>query len=149
MTGGTLIVIFPTGKIGGTFPASASGDALISSGNCERSPVPGQTFCDLLHIAPHSSSSQLYRAKALLRKMIVDCRLVIIILLLLLVPLFYNYLPWKKKQQSHQPKMAMRQPKAEKRKEDRQTDSLEQKVCPGTGERSQLPELISASPLAV
>ena len=110
--------------------------------------LPHKEIGDLLHIAPHSSSSQLYRAKALLRKMIVDCRLVIIILLLLLVPLFYNYLPWKKKQQSHQPKMAMRQPKAEKRKEDRQTDSLEQKVCPGTGERSQLPELISASPLA-
>ena len=110
--------------------------------------LPHKEIGDLLHIAPHSSSSQLHRAKALLKKMIVDCRLVIIMLLLLLIPLFYNYLPWKKKQQSHQPKIAVRQPKAEKREEDRQTDSQEQELRSGTGERSQLPELISAPPLA-
>ena len=80
--------------------------------------------------------------------MIVDCRLVILMLLLLLIPLFYNYLPWKKKQQSYQPKIAVRQPKAEKREEDRQTDSLEQELRSGIGERSQLPGLISAPPLA-
>ena len=44
--------------------------------------------------------------------------------------------------------MAMRQPKAEKRKEDKQTHSRKQKVRPGTGERSKLPGLISPPPLA-
>lgn len=43
---------------------------------------------DLLNIAPHSSSSQLHRAKALLKKMIVNYRLILILLLLFFIPLF-------------------------------------------------------------
>lgn len=109
--------------------------------------LPHKEIGDLLNIAPHSSSSQLHRAKALLKKMIADCRLVIILMLLFLIPLFYNYLPWRKKQQSHQLKMAVRQPKAEKREEDKSADSLEQVVRYSVGERSQLPGLISAPPL--
>lgn len=105
---------------------------------------------DLLHIAPHSSSSQLYRAKVLLKKMIADGRWVLIVLLLLLAPLFYHYLPWKKKQQSHRPKMAVRQVKTGKEEEEKPEDVPDGKTRPAEGERLPLPQsLDSPSPVAV
>lgn len=49
----------------------------------------------LLNIAPHSSSSQLFRAKTLLKKMIIDYRLMLLLLLLFLVPMLQDYLYYK------------------------------------------------------
>lgn len=58
-----------------------------------------------LNIAPHSSSSQLFRAKTLLKKMIRDYRLTVLIALLFILPMMHDYLyykdrGWKDKQQS-------------------------------------------------
>ncbi|WP_455585135.1 sigma-70 family RNA polymerase sigma factor [Bacteroides sp.] len=106
---------------------------------------------DLLNIAPHSSSSQLYRAKALLRKMIANYRLILILLLLFLIPLFDNHVYWKR--QSYLSKITIRQAKAERRQESKQTDSPEQvtshpreTVRHREEERLQLPELAIAPP---
>lgn len=99
---------------------------------------------DLLNIAPHSSSSQLHRAKVLLKKMISNARLMLLLLLLFLIPLFYNPVHWKKRQQSHLPKVVAQKEKAEKREEDEQTGSLEQVIHHREGERLQLPELTIA-----
>ncbi|MEG2599960.1 MAG: sigma-70 family RNA polymerase sigma factor [Muribaculaceae bacterium] len=46
-------------------------------------------IADLLHIAPHSSSSQLYRAKKYLKKMIIQYQYQILSLALLLIPICY------------------------------------------------------------
>lgn len=46
----------------------------------------------LLNIAPHSSSSQLSRAKGLLKKMIASYRMSIVLFILVLVPVFCGYL---------------------------------------------------------
>lgn len=51
----------------------------------------------LLGIAPHSSSSQLVRAKAMLRKMLQEHRLLIVLLVFLLFPSVYDYLYREKK----------------------------------------------------
>lgn len=59
----------------------------------------------LLHIAPHSSSSQLSRAKSLLKKMMTDYRLILILLLLFLSPLFYHPSFWKKKEKKVKEKL--------------------------------------------
>lgn len=56
-----------------------------------------QEIGDLLGIAPHSSSSQLVRAKAMLRKMLKEYRLLIVLLLFLLFPSVYDYLYREKK----------------------------------------------------
>lgn len=58
-----------------------------------------------LNIAPHSSSSQLFRAKTLLKKMIRDYRLTVLIALLFIFPVLHDYLyykdrDWKDKQLS-------------------------------------------------
>lgn len=47
---------------------------------------------DLLGIAPHSSSSQLFRAKILLKKMLAGYRVFIVLTVLLLFPTLYDYL---------------------------------------------------------
>lgn len=46
-------------------------------------------IAELLHIAPHSSSSQLHRAKEYLKRMIVNYHYVLLIFILLLVPIGY------------------------------------------------------------
>lgn len=46
----------------------------------------------LLGIAPHSSSSQLFRAKALLRKLLAEYRIFIVLILLFLFPMLHDYL---------------------------------------------------------
>lgn len=56
-----------------------------------------QEIGDLLGIAPHSSSSQLVRAKAMLRKMLKEYRLLIVLLLFLLFPSVYDYFYREKK----------------------------------------------------
>lgn len=53
--------------------------------------LPHKEIGELLHIAPHSSSSQLSRAKLLLKKMINEHRLALLLLLLSFVPLLYKY----------------------------------------------------------
>ena len=52
---------------------------------------------DLLGIAPHSSSSQLFRAKILLKKMLAGYRVFIVLTVLLLFPTLYDYLYREKK----------------------------------------------------
>ena len=52
---------------------------------------------DLLGIAPHSSSSQLFRAKILLKKMLAGYRVFIVLTALLLFPTLYDYLYREKK----------------------------------------------------
>lgn len=49
-------------------------------------------IAELLHIAPHSSSSQLSRAKGLLKKMIADYKMSLALFILVLIPLFCGYL---------------------------------------------------------
>lgn len=51
-------------------------------------------IADLLHIEPHSSSSQFFRAKEQLKKMIIEYRAQLILLVLLLLPLG-DFLLWK------------------------------------------------------
>lgn len=65
----------------------------------------------LLNIAPHSSSSQLFRAKTLLKKMISNYRLTILLLLLFLVPMLHDYLYYKDRK--HLSKVTIRQKKTE------------------------------------
>lgn len=109
--------------------------------------LPHKEIGNLLNIAPHSSSSQLHRAKALLKKMIADYRVALILLLLFLIPLFYKRVSWKK-QPGPLPKV-VNQAKVEKEPEDKQTDSPQQ--IAGLGEREterlQLVEPILAPPL--
>lgn len=83
--------------------------------------LPHKEIGDLLNIAPHSSSSQLHRAKALLKKMLIDYRIALILLLLFLIPLFYKRMHWKK-QPSPLPKMT-NLPKVEKEQDGKQTES--------------------------
>lgn len=83
--------------------------------------LPHKEIGNLLNIAPHSSSSQLYRAKALLKKMLIDYRIALILLLLFLIPLFYKRMHWKK-QPSPLPKVA-NLPKVKKEQEGKQTES--------------------------
>lgn len=83
--------------------------------------LPHKEIGDLLNIAPHSSSSQLHRAKALLKKMLIDYRIALILLLLFLIPLFYKRMHWKK-QPSPLAKVA-NQAKVEKGQEDKRTDT--------------------------
>lgn len=92
--------------------------------------LPHKEIGDLPNIAPHSSSSQLHRAKALLKKMLIDYRIALILLLLFLIPLFYKRMHWKK-QPSPLYEVA-NQAKVEKDQEDKRTDT---------------PELIPAPPL--
>lgn len=49
-------------------------------------------IAELLHIAPHSSSSQLSRAKGLLKKMIADYKMSLALFILVLIPVFCGYL---------------------------------------------------------
>lgn len=98
---------------------------------------------DLLNIAPHSSSSQLHRAKALLKKMIVNYRLILILLLLFFIPLFNFHDHWKK--QNCLSKLVIRQTKAEKKQETKQTDSSEQPVRHKDKYR-QLPDMAITPP---
>lgn len=97
----------------------------------------------LLNIAPHSSSSQLYRAKALLKKMIAGYRLILILLLLFLLPLFDNHVYRKK--QNYLSEIAIRQNKSEEEQKDRQANSPKQAAY-YKEERLQLPELLITPP---
>ena len=78
---------------------------------------------ELLGIAPHSSSSQLFRAKALLRKMLTGYRVVIVLVLLLLFPMLYEYLHKEKRtiafKEIRSTGTATQYPKTEKRPEER------------------------------
>lgn len=109
--------------------------------------LPHKEIGNLLNIAPHSSSSQLHRAKALLKKMIADYRIVLILLLLFLIPLFYKRVHWRK-QQNHLPEIE-NHAKVEAKPEDEQTDSPKQMAGRGEreAERLQLPKLILTPPL--
>lgn len=49
-------------------------------------------IAELLNIAPHSSSSQLSRAKGLLKKMIADYRMSLVLFVLVLIPIIGGYL---------------------------------------------------------
>lgn len=109
--------------------------------------LPHKEIGNLLNIAPHSSSSQLHRAKALLKKMIADYRIVLILLLLFLIPLFYKRVHWRK-QQNHLSEIE-NHAKVEAKPEDEQTDSPKQMAGRGEreAERLQLPKLILTPPL--
>lgn len=98
----------------------------------------------LLNIAPHSSSSQLYRAKALLKKMIAGYRFILILLLLFLLPLFDNHVCWKK--QNYLSKVIIRQNKSEEEQKDKQVNASEQIVYYKKEEHLQLPELLITPP---
>lgn len=98
---------------------------------------------NLLNIAPHSSSSQLHRAKTLLKKMIINYRLILILLLLFLIPLFDPHIHWKKP--NCLSKLAIRQTKAEKKPKDKQTDSPVRAIH-HKGKRLQLPDMTITPP---
>lgn len=103
--------------------------------------LPHKEIGDLLNIAPHSSSSQLFRAKAMLKKMILNYRLILILLLLFLIPLFYNPIYWKKKQ-SYSSKTIALYPKDEK--ENLPANSPQPEICYRKDVPLQLPALTIA-----
>ncbi len=106
--------------------------------------LPHKEIGDLLNIAPHSSSSQLYRAKSLLKKMLGEYRLLLVLLLLLLVPLFYKYVYRWPRQQKLPPKDLVQQAETNKKEGDKQIDSPEPVVLSGKVERPQLSEMLIA-----
>ena len=106
--------------------------------------LPHKEIGDLLNIAPHSSSSQLYRAKSLLKKMLGEYRLLLVLLLLLLVPLFYKYVYRWPRQQKLPPKDLVQQAETNKKEVDKQIDSPEPVVLSGKAERPQLSEMLIA-----
>lgn len=105
--------------------------------------LPHKEIGDLLNIAPHSSSSQLYRAKAMLKKMILNYRLILILLLLFLIPLFYNPIYWKKKQ-SYSSKTRALYLKDEKEQENLLANSTQPEICYRKDVPLQLPALTIA-----
>lgn len=104
--------------------------------------LPHKEIGDLLNIAPHSSSSQLYRAKSLLKKMLGEYRLLLVLLLLLLVPLFYKYVYRWPRQQKLPPKDLVQQAETNKKEGDKQIDSPEPVILSGKAERPQLSEML-------
>ena len=106
--------------------------------------LPHKEIGDLLNIAPHSSSSQLYRAKSLLKKMLGEYRLLLVLLLLLLVPLFYKYVYRWPRQQKLPLKDLVQQAETNKKEVDKQIDSPEPVVLSGKAERPQLSEMLIA-----
>lgn len=109
--------------------------------------LPHKEIGDLLNIAPHSSSSQLHRAKSLLKKMIENARLLLLLLLLLLVPLFYKYVYRSLRQPSHQPEVMGERIKTDKKEEER-NDYSEPAPPSGGNESRLLPNPPSTPPLA-
>ncbi len=79
----------------------------------------------LLNIAPHSSSSQLFRAKGLLKKMISDYKQILILVILFLFPMIHDYLDWKRRdtKTNHWAKNVIRKSKIEKKPENENTIS--------------------------
>lgn len=79
----------------------------------------------LLNIAPHSSSSQLFRAKGLLKKMISDYKLILILVILFLFPMIHDYLDWKRRdtKANYWAKNVIRKSKIEKKPENENTIS--------------------------
>ena len=108
---------------------------------------PHKEIGSLLNIAPHSSSSQLYRAKSLLKKMIGEYRLVLVLLLILFVPLFYKYVCRWPRQQKQQPKGLVQQMETVQKKENEQSDSTELVIFSGKTERPQQSEMLVAPSL--
>ena len=80
----------------------------------------------LLNIAPHSSSSQLFRAKGLLKKMISDYKQILILVILFLFPMIHDYLDWKRRdtKTNHWAKNVIRKSKIEKKPENENTISF-------------------------
>ena len=109
--------------------------------------LPHKEIGNLLNIASHSSSSQLYRAKSLLKKMIGECRLVLVLLLILFVPLFYKYVCRWPRQQKQQPKDLLQQMETVQKKENEQSDSTEPVILSGKAERPQQSEMLVAPSL--
>lgn len=109
--------------------------------------LPHKEIGKLLNIAPHSSSSQLYRAKAMLKKLLLNYRLILILLLLLLIPLFYNPTYWKKKQ-SYSSKIVLPSLKEEKKQANILANSHQPEICCPKDVHLQLPALTIA-PLPV
>ena len=109
--------------------------------------LPHKEIGDLLNIAPHSSSSQLYRAKAMLKKMILNYRFILILLLLLLIPLFYNPV-YRKKRQNDSSKIVTPYLKEEKIPENTQVNSPLPEIYCRRDVHTQLPALTIA-PLPV
>nr|WP_129731667.1 sigma-70 family RNA polymerase sigma factor [Parabacteroides goldsteinii] len=109
--------------------------------------LPHKEIGSLLNIAPHSSSSQLYRAKSLLKKMIGEHRLVLVLLLILFVPLFYKYVCRWPRQQKQQPKGLVQQMETVQKKENEQSDSTELVILSGKTERPQQSEMLVAPSL--
>lgn len=109
--------------------------------------LPHKEIGNLLNIASHSSSSQLYRAKSLLKKMIGEYRLVLVLLLILFVPLFYKYVCRWPRQQKQQPKDLLQQMETAQKKKDEQIDSPEPVILSGKAERPQQSEMLVAPSL--
>ncbi|MCL3853650.1 sigma-70 family RNA polymerase sigma factor [Parabacteroides sp. GYB001] len=109
--------------------------------------LPHKEIGNLLNIASHSSSSQLYRAKSLLKKMIGEYRLVLVLLLILFVPLFYKYVCRWPRQQKQQPKDLLQQMETVQKKENEQSDSTEPVILSGKAERPQQSEMLVAPSL--
>lgn len=109
--------------------------------------LPHKEIGNLLNIASHSSSSQLYRAKSLLKKMIGEYRLVLVLLLILFVPLFYKYVCRWPRQQKQQPKDLLQQMETVQKKENEQSDSTEPVILSGKAERPQQLEMLVAPSL--
>lgn len=103
--------------------------------------LPHKEIGELLNIAPHSSSSQLYRAKAMLKKILLNYRLILI--LLFLIPLFYNPTYWKKKQNFTSKAVS---PYSKEEKE--QANSHQPEICSQKDVYPELPALTIA-PLPV
>lgn len=98
---------------------------------------------DLLNINPHSSSSQLHRAKAMLKKMMINYRFILILLLLFLIPLFDPQTRWMK--QSYLSKSAKRHAKTVKRQKDKR-ENFPSQVVYAKKENIQLPDMVITPP---
>ena len=105
--------------------------------------LPHKEIGELLNIAPHSSSSQLYRAKAMLKKMILNYRLTLFLLLLFLIPLLYNPI-YRAKKQSYSSNIVSPYRKEEKI----QVSSPQQETCYRKDVHPQFP-VLTIAPLPV
>ncbi len=110
--------------------------------------LPHKEIGELLNIAPHSSSSQLHRAKVMLKKMILNYRLILILIVLALIPLFHNPTYWKRKQDISS-KIVSPCLKEEKKEVNAKANSLQPEICRRKDAQSQLPALTIAPLLPV
>lgn len=107
-------------------------------------------IAEMLGIAPHSSSSQLSRAKVMLRKMLADYRILTVIALsLLTVPLYRAFRSGGGREGAEDRTASVKEPSEERKKKDGQEDTDRERVTPpekyyaARTARQRLPEYVS------